>query len=291
MHKVIEETRSRKWIRKRGRQRPDDELPKSKGMGRMQNGQDLWIHIGPLKRWLRSKVGQPWNDSYAELCACADYRSWSKDRLRRSVLNLVQRRTYLIQGEVWCFVERWGEGKNIRVNDAGWRNPVFYVHPETGILQETPCRKQVLGFTVKQNHDAVRRWLPDRSLLMKIECKWFSLEMMPFADAPKVPPFDLLFKVRLYKSHAFDAYGKAMYCIRKRQLSRAELRRHGLVNSATPSGIHAMLGADTIERMKRSNGNPVRGRLERSIICFQAGLGLFRPCYLSQIRMRFNGTC
>ena len=95
---------------------------------------------------------------------------------------------------------------------------------------------------------------------------------VPFADAPEVPPFDLVFKVRLCESHAHEANEKAMYCFRKRQLSRAELRRRGLVNSATPSGIHAMLGADTIERMKRSNGNPVRGRLEVSIICFQASL-------------------
>ena len=73
MHKVIVE---RPWWNpgpgKKGRQAnlSDELLPKFEGIKRPhRHRKGLTDLLGPLKRWLLSQVGRPWNDAYSEACA------------------------------------------------------------------------------------------------------------------------------------------------------------------------------------------------------------------------------
>ena len=70
MHKVlVEEPRHGGGPSKKGRRGnlPDELLPKFEGIKRPHtNRKSFGEHLGPLKRWLRSNVGRPWNDVYSE---------------------------------------------------------------------------------------------------------------------------------------------------------------------------------------------------------------------------------
>jgi hypothetical protein len=215
-----------------------------------------------LKRWLRSNVGRPWNDVFSEACQVFKADNVVRAHIRTHMMEYVERHTFMSDGEVWC-VQRSIEVpiRSLRGHTV-W--PKFYVHPETGILHEVPHARLVdPQRAMSACRDEIRKWISPEVLLLKIHYIWYSLEMRRVDEAPETPAFDALFRFRLCKSHAYDAYGKAAYCARKRQLSRAELKLYCLVNSATPSGIHAMLGADAIERMKRSNGLPPNNHFRR----------------------------
>src|ERR1051325_2310128 len=73
MHKVVIE-------RPRSNPRPgkplrradlrDELLPKFEGIKRPHSCRKRFRDLlGPLKRWLQSQVGRPWNDVYSEACA------------------------------------------------------------------------------------------------------------------------------------------------------------------------------------------------------------------------------
>jgi hypothetical protein len=86
-------------------------------------------HLNPLRRYLRSKVGQPWNVVYSDLCHHLD----SSTVAGQHVLS-----------HVWAYVERHVEFiDGIPYSKPTWGRPVrlescyhdhFYIHPETGIF-------------------------------------------------------------------------------------------------------------------------------------------------------------
>jgi len=125
--------------------------------------------------------------------------------------------------------------------------------------------------------DRVRQWIANARLLLKISGCWFKCEMRPIHPGGE-EPFDMVFKVRLAEAHAHEAYGKAMFCAEKRQLSRKELRQFGLRNSPCEldDSIHAAAGKDLLGRMRRSNGNPVRRQLRDIIGPVSRSWGLIR---------------
>ena len=271
MHKVIvEEPRHgggrNKQIRRRNL--PDELLPKYEGMRRPYTDRK-WFgeHLGPLRRWLRSNIGRRWDEVYSEACQVIKPDNVVRAHIRTHMMEYVKRHTFMRDGEVWCF----DHGREMPVRTLRG-HPVwcqFYVHPETGILHEVLHRKYGCNWSYssswaypKPASGEVCKWISEGILLLKIEGIWYELEVRPYQEAKEIPPFDPVFKLRLCDSHTWEAYGKRVHCIGKRQLSRAELKKHGVRNSGSPSGIHALLGRDTLERMQRSNGHPVRGRLQ-----------------------------
>lgn len=80
--------------------------------------------LGPLRRYLRSNLGRPWNKVYSEICAAADARSLRGMHLRQHVAWEVERACVL-------------DGRDVVVASYGGYRPVrrFYVHPKSGLLR------------------------------------------------------------------------------------------------------------------------------------------------------------
>jgi len=79
---------------------------------------DLW---GPLRRFLRSNVGRPWNKVWSEICEHADARSVVGTHLRAHVHDLVETRP-IMQGKA-----AYSRAGRPLVN-------CFYVNPRTRLL-------------------------------------------------------------------------------------------------------------------------------------------------------------
>ena len=87
-----------------------------------KNPTDLW---GPLRRFLRSQVGRPWNKVWSEISEHTDMRSVVGLHLRRHVHDLVETRP-IMRGK--AAYDRAGRP----LRDG------LYVNPRTGLL----CRSR-----------------------------------------------------------------------------------------------------------------------------------------------------
>jgi hypothetical protein len=86
-------------------------------------------HLGPLRRLLRSKVGQPWNQVHSELNRRLDANTMAGRHVLDHVRGYVTEPVELIDGVPYSR-GGWRHGKIV---GTGYHEE-FYVHPETGIL-------------------------------------------------------------------------------------------------------------------------------------------------------------
>lgn len=166
-------------------------------------------HLAPLRRLLGSKVGQPWDDVYSELC----------QRLHRNTVTGLH-----VMVHVWDFVIRYVEiidgvpyQKTKYFLPIGyWRNE-FYIHPETGIL----ClAKKSYKDTQKNRHDVIV--IDEHHEYRKIRDIWYWVE---FEDFPVFATFtDVLLNKTINIYGARYHYNREIYAVSKRQCNKKELR-------------------------------------------------------------------
>jgi hypothetical protein len=107
-------------------------------------------HLGPLHRWLKSKVGQPWDIVYNELCQRIEIRTLSGQHILSHVWQFVEREVDLIDGVPYR--------KNGYIYPS-WRSEGLYVHPETGILfavkkaRKKPPKKESDRLIIDKYHE------------------------------------------------------------------------------------------------------------------------------------------
>lgn len=81
------------WNRARVRRADPDDLPLRLPIGRHRqfgwNAKSLGDRIDPLRRFLESNVGRPWDDVYSEICEHADSRTVRGYHLRQHVWSEV----------------------------------------------------------------------------------------------------------------------------------------------------------------------------------------------------------
>jgi hypothetical protein len=157
-------------------------------------------HLGPMRRWLRSKVGQPWDIVYNELCQRIDTQTLCGQHLLFHVWQFVQREVYLIDGVPYC---KHG------YRYFGWRGEALYVHPETGILckvkpeKKKPAQKESDRLILDQYHE-----------YRKLKDLWF---LVTFQNEP--PEVEVKGIEPVQKS-----YWHRVYAVSKRQCNKKEIK-------------------------------------------------------------------
>jgi hypothetical protein len=177
-----------------------------------------WLsdHLGPLRRLLHSKVGQPWNDVYHEICQRLDRNT----TLGQHVID-----------HVWDYVERDIEmidGVPYRKTCAGyrecqllnrWRCSQLYIHPETGVLCLVErSRKSPLKETQRQDIVEIDR---DR-YYRNLNGIWYEITFCDFPSLEKVR--DAIFKEFITPQIAWKEYDRKVYAASKRQCSKREIK-------------------------------------------------------------------
>lgn len=163
-------------------------------------------HLGPLRRYLRSQIGRPWNLVFSEICANIRVDSAVQSHVRDHVFGYVD-----LQGPA---VEPCGP-------------KLFYVCPRTGLLRASPLRghRRRVRPIERVAVDATREHRLIRGL-------WFDVELASLADAPR-GAWDFVLRLparEVYPLLAHKTYGDQVYASRLRQLNKRELRKLGLVN-------------------------------------------------------------
>lgn len=214
------------WQRK-GRQRPlDESSPSREPIGR-KGTKGLNENLAPLRRWLRSQVGWPWDKVYSELSERVSARSAVQQHVRDHVPDLVQLHVEEREGRLYAW-RRWGPPEPI-----GRRQDELYVCPRTGLLREILHRRPAR----RETHAHVR-WVAQNICYLRLDRGWFEVRCEPFPGTIGTV-YDVVLHRELSAAHLDRSrdpelralYGRVAWAVTKRQLSRAELKRAGLVTA------------------------------------------------------------
>ena len=144
---IIERPRYGSWMRARHRKgyhrqqqriKPEDQ-PKREGIAEPYRGnrKNLSENLAPLRRFLQSNVGRPWDKVFSEICARINRNSAVQDHVRDHVWDFVALHVVLIDG-LPCY----GTGRRYSEPlGTGWRWPPFYVCPRSGLLKRVRVRR------------------------------------------------------------------------------------------------------------------------------------------------------
>lgn len=237
MHKVvIERPRWNPGPGKNGRRAnlSEELLPKFEGIKRPYTcRKGLTDLLGPLKRWLQSQVGRPWNDVYSEACAVIKPDSIIRAHVKTHLLQFVERNTFMRDGRVCVLDTGYRSRGEIPVTELryGWSR--FFVHPESGLLCPIPQKSlKELRAERRAARPETFRWLGSNFALKQINGIWFACQFRVVSDEGPFKAYDHAVGQHVGRGGLLRRDGQYLHCIAKRQLSRRELRRYDLRNSA-----------------------------------------------------------
>jgi hypothetical protein len=243
MHKVIVERPRRAWdpqnrtVRADRRARRDldieglDALP-HRGPIEPDRGSRKWLNenLAPLLRFLRRRVGRPWDAVYGELRAHLAPKNAVQMHVIQHLFQYVDRNVVVVDGQI-CSSRPyfWLSGAPRPLYDDG---RTFYVCPETGRLCRPKARPPWRVRTPKAP-DPDRLEAPDGRLCLRLDGQWYAISRARIPVATREPaPRDAVFHLPadatpLDRRRALYGDGD-LYARTKRQLSHAELRTLGL---------------------------------------------------------------
>lgn len=217
-----------------------EDLPSFSSMKKNQDGrphQSKYLSdlLGPLRRFLASRVGQRWDDVFSEICQNLDRSNASQAHVFNHIFDFVETHVWVGEdGKLWCARKHRYFGKPMRVRDT------LYVCPLTGILRRTKdygasLRKLYPGFYGKPAGDpgVIERNGKEYRQLSGIwyEAIWADV-LPPYLiypwDDPNVPRYANHIGVDIFTGKEVKYPGR--YRAGKRQLNTKELRKLGATN-------------------------------------------------------------
>lgn len=209
----------------------DGEPIKAKGArepkGREQKTKRLNETLNPLKRYLASNVGRPWDKVYSEISEHLKPTSTVQQHVRDHLQDFVAVKTRMKAGEVMVTPRFGGE----RPLSEDWS--LYYVHPRTGLLRKNERFKR---WSVRRREERMQaeaelarrmRVIDDKTQLHLFGEGWWEVKL---AKIPAGALYsDVIHGAKLSRMAGEKLYGRyGVYARDKRQLSKAEIKRHKL---------------------------------------------------------------
>lgn len=167
-------------------------------------------HLAPLRRWLRSRVGQPWDVVYSELCRKLDITTLSGQHILSHVWDFVERHVVILDD-----VPYKKDRQDYRL--TGWRDR-FYVHPETSILCLVPRIKK----TEPQSCIEIVQ-IDSHHQYRKLNSVWYFVTFESVPHKGKVT--DILLRKPVDRDTAHREYDSAIYACHKRHATKKEIKK------------------------------------------------------------------
>jgi len=201
-----------------------EEQPRREGMKVRSAGAHKHFneHLGPLIRFLRSRVGQPWDKVFSEICARVNRNSAVQDHVRDHVSDIVVTDVVLRDG-MPCY----GGSRHGQPLRTFYRWPILYVCPTTGLLR--PIKPHRPTPAPLRSHPPVK--VAAGLVCVYRDRRWHLLRVLPLPDEvhrPASPEQDVWLDRRvrdLTPQAAREAYGAAVYAVSSRLVGKKELRR------------------------------------------------------------------
>jgi hypothetical protein len=201
--------------------------------GKWGDGKEFGEHLGPLKRFILSSCGRPWNEVYSEIRKVVKPGTVVNNHLYSHLYGYVTVNVVEKDGEFYDPVSsKYGSSRVYTLT---------FVHPQTGILCRTPKTKRPK--TRRQKTERVIRLNDNIAYARDKKGIWYECKLIPLS------------KEKIKKKHYFSSYKKAFiytedylsyydiflkrqinfsnsfwgsppaYCISKRQMNKREIRK------------------------------------------------------------------
>jgi hypothetical protein len=181
-------------------------------------------NLNPLIRFVRSRVGRPWDEVFSEICAGLDTGSTVKMHVRQHLEDFIAVRISRGRYGEWLL-----DGLPLDQGGRRFYPRDFYVDPEDGILKDGATFWRERGRKIdsrKAIRRAVRmpvrcdelRWIDGSRLVLRREKGWFLYRL---DGRPPISDFDLrdLLVASAWRS------GADWSVIEQRQLSKREMKK------------------------------------------------------------------
>lgn len=207
-----------KGLRKRERLAMADLAPSREGYRRRWTSwqKHLNEHLGPLRRYLQSQVGRPWNKVHSEISQHLRLDSAVQSHVLDHLWDYVEVNARLVDGVV-CSATGEPIGKR-----HCWQRRLFYVCPKSGLLKTVRRENRKRRSIVRPGYLAI----DERRQWHQVNGIWFEIELAPVASVASQAR-DVLLKAavgRLSLRELNDTYGSYLYAVNKRQLGKREVR-------------------------------------------------------------------
>jgi hypothetical protein len=181
--------------------------------GRQKNGGKSFSDLlGPLRRYLRSNVGRPWDKVYSEMKQHLDSRKTTGQHIFEHVKWEVALDCYIGKdGKVYQYSNQWHQ------------HPVegLYVHPRTKLL----CWKEPQRYRHRQaQKEKTRIPISGNRSYIKLKGIWYIAELEE-TDKRQMPQAGDILK------EAFEEGYRKWWILRKNQCSSKQLKAAGLSNT------------------------------------------------------------
>lgn len=186
--------------------------------------------LGPLRRYLKKQVGRSWNKIYSDFCRNFNRNSNTQNHLIRHALDYVAFNVqYIKEGK--DKVPYTSEGYRI----SSFKNEYFYVCPETGILKIAPkikskpktVRNDFKEIDGKYYKEKDNIWYEIVLGKIKRSNTWYGVPII-CKDVLYKKNADEINDYRYTRKHGFPYVMPNVYCVKKRQLNKKEIRKLGL---------------------------------------------------------------
>jgi hypothetical protein len=202
---------SRKKGYRKQRQKSDiNDLPKREPMlGRWRGMEKCFNeHLGPMRRFLRSQVGRPWNNVYRDLREYVSFDNVVQKHVLTHVYDFVHRSVDIVDGRV---LVRPG---------AGWRRELragdMYVCPQSGLLKVVRPRRR---------SSSARRRIQFEAMIQYHwrDNAWWEVRLRKTPDDPG-DLWDAWLERPVAAGGGWTAFGGKLMAVSKRLMSPTEVR-------------------------------------------------------------------
>jgi hypothetical protein len=190
-----------------------------------------WLNenLAPLKRFLQSSVGRPWDKVYAEISATMDRRSTVQEHIFQHLFGdvLINVRAVPSANGKFTVFEAQPQGRNWVPVQETWS--AFFVDPRNGILRETNARthrkrsREYERLEAQEAEASRCRVINDMEELRQIDGDWYRVLFAERDLSDQSVHYCLI-----CKSEVTGKRHKNRYAVTKQQLSAKEIKRLGL---------------------------------------------------------------
>ena len=233
--------------RKRGRGDDDELLPSKIGMKRDARERGGWKslneNLNPLRRYLESQVGRPWDKVWSEICKNLKPSNTVQQHVRDHIPDFVAIKTSMKDGEVWVHDRR----ARVQLKDSYVR---LFVDPKSGLLRKNKYwaswnvrRRKEQAAEAEALAKRMRVVSPSKQLHLLGDGAWWEVTLAAVPTVQKeektkhgiriswvsLEVTDAVIDARLSSRGRDDLYSRqGVYAVAKRQLSKREMRDLGL---------------------------------------------------------------